>query len=447
MDSSPLASSPRRRHEGAHAAPNDDESHMDNVLTVLLAGGKGTRLEPLTRDRAKPAVPFGGVYRIIDFALSNCLNSRQMRGLVLTQYKSLSLESHVSRSWNRFFHPEFGQSLEIASPQQRVSEDWYLGTANAVYQNIYSIEKSGAEHVLVLAADHVYKMDYRPMLEFHRRHGGAATVATLRCAVTEAARQFGVVEVDHASQVVGFQEKPARPSPLPGEDDCCLASMGIYVFTAAFLIDELRRSAEGADPAHDFGQHFVPRIIGRESVYAFSFSGPGTGPSRYWRDVGTVDAYFQANMDLLRETPALDLYEKAWPIYSSHLSSPPPRVAVVPDPVGRASGGLRHNIFANGTVAEGWLRGSVVGFNCRIERDAIVEDSILFDGASVGRGAEVRRAILDEGVHVGPGARIGVDPDADQSQGCVVSEGGVTCVPADTVVEVPGRAALERSRS
>jgi glucose-1-phosphate adenylyltransferase len=416
---------------------------MDNVLTVLLAGGKGTRLEPLTRDRAKPAVPFGGVYRIIDFALSNCLNSRLMRGLVLTQYKSLSLESHVSRSWNRFFHPEFGQSLEIASPQQRVSEDWYLGTANAVYQNIYSIEKSGAEHVLVLAADHVYKMDYCPMLEFHRRHGGVGTVATLRCPVTEAAGQFGVVEVDHASQVGGFQEKPARPAPLPGDEDHCLASMGIYVFTAAFLVDELRRSAEEADPAHDFGQHFVPRIIGRESVHAFSFSGCGTGPSGYWRDVGTVDAYFQANMDLLGETPGLDLYEKGWPIYGSQLSSPPPRVAVVPEPAGRASGGPRRNIFANGTVVEGWLRGSVVGFNCRIERDAIVEDSILFDGASVGRGAEVRRAILDEGVRVRPGARIGVDPDADQRQGCVVSEGGVTCVPADTVVEVLGTAALE----
>ena len=189
---------------------------MDNVLTVLLAGGKGTRLEPLTRDRAKPAVPFGGVYRIIDFALSNCLNSRQMRGLVLTQYKSLSLEPHVGQGWSRFFHPEFGQWLEVASPQQRVSEDWYLGTANAVYQNLYSIEKSGAEHVLVLAADHVYKMDYRRMLEFHRRHGGPATVATLRCAVAEAAGQFGVVEVDDASQVVGFQEKPERPARSPG---------------------------------------------------------------------------------------------------------------------------------------------------------------------------------------------------------------------------------------
>jgi glucose-1-phosphate adenylyltransferase len=407
---------------------------MEDVLTILLAGGKGTRLEPLTRDRAKPAVPFGGMYRIVDFALSNCLNSGLQQLLVLTQYKSLSLESHVTQGWGRFFHPEFGQWLAIASPQQRVSEDWYLGTANAVYQNIYSIEKSGAGYVLVLAADHVYKMDYRRMLAFHRDHGGAATVATLRCTVAEAAGQFGVVEVAPASQVVGFQEKPEHPAPLPGDEGYCLASMGVYVFTARFLIDELRRSAEGPDPGHDFGHHVLPRVIGREPVRAFTFSGRGTGAPGYWRDVGTVDTYFQANMDLLADTPGLDLYDKAWPIYSFQPSSPPPRVAVAPEPAGRPSGGPRHNIYANGTVAEGWLRGAVVGFDCRIDRDAVVEDSILFDGASVGRGAEVRRAILDEGVQVRPGARVGFDPEEDRGRGFVVSEGDITCVPTDTVV-------------
>jgi glucose-1-phosphate adenylyltransferase len=378
------------------------------------------------------------MYRIVDFALSNCLNSGLRQILVLTQYKSLSLESHVTQGWGRFFHPEFGQWLAIASPQQRVSEDWYLGTANAVYQNIYSIEKSGAEYVLILAADHVYKMDYRRMLAFHRDHGAAATVATLRCTVAEAAGQFGVVEVDPASQVVGFQEKPEQPAPLPGDQGYCLASMGIYMFTARFLIDELRRSAEGPDPGHDFGHHILPRVIGREPVRAFTFSGGGTGAAGYWRDVGTVDAYFRANMDLLADTPGLDLYDKAWPIYSFQPSSPPPRVAVAPEPSGRPSGGLRHNIFANGTVAEGWLRGAVVGFDCRIDRDAVVEASILFDGASVGRGAEVRRAILDDGVQVRPGARVGFDPEEDRGRGLVVSEGDITCVPSDTVVEFGG---------
>jgi glucose-1-phosphate adenylyltransferase len=413
---------------------------MQSVLTLLLAGGKGTRLDPLTRDRAKPAVPFGGMYRIIDFALSNCLNSRQMRILVLTQYKSLSLEAHVSRGWRRFFHPEFGQWLAIASPQQRVSEDWYLGTANAVYQNIYSIAKSGADYVLVLAADHVYKMDYRRMLEFHRDSGGTVTVGALRCPIAEAAGQFGVIEVDRESLVVSFQEKPERPVGLPGDDDHCLASMGIYVFTTAFLVDELRRSAADAEPGHDFGQHFLPQIIGREPVRAFTFAGASVGAPAYRRDVGTIDAYFQANMDLLADAAGLDLYDKAWPVYSFHPAFPPPRVAIAPESARpRQSSGPQHNIFANGTVAAGWLRGAVVGFDCRIEPLAAVEDSILFDGVCVGRGAEVRRAILDEGVKVGAGARIGVDLDEDRNRGFVVSDGGITCVPSETVVEAPSR--------
>jgi glucose-1-phosphate adenylyltransferase len=406
----------------------------DNVLTLLLAGGRGARLEPLTRDRAKPAVPFAGMYRIIDFALSNCLNSQQMRILVLTQYKSLSLEAHVSRGWGRFFHPEFGQWLAIASPQQRVSEDWYLGTANAVYQNIYSIAKSGAEYVLVLAADHVYKMDYRRMLDSHRDSGSAVTVGALRCPVVDAARQFGVLEVDRHAQVVSFEEKPERPAGLPGDEGYCLASMGIYVFTAAFLVEELRRSAAGAEPGRDFGQHFLPEIIGREPVRAFTFCDAG-GLTPYWRDVGTVDAYFKASMDLLADVPGFDLYDKTWPIYSFHPSFPPPRVAIAPEPPQRPSAGPRHNIVANGTKADGWLRGAVIGFDCRIETLAVVEDSILFDGACVGRGAEVRRAILDEGVQVRAGARVGLDADEDRRRGFVVSEGGITCVPSDTVVE------------
>jgi glucose-1-phosphate adenylyltransferase len=409
---------------------------MDNVLTMLLAGGRGSRLDPLTRERAKPAVPFGGMYRIVDFALSNCLNSRQLNILVLTQYKSLSLERHIGQGWGRFFHPEFGHWLDVASPQQRVDDDWYLGTANAVYQNLYSLEESGAEHLLVLAADHIYKMDYRKMLAFHRDHGGAATVATLRVQVAAAAWQFGVVEVDAGSRVKGFEEKPERPAPLPGDEVNCLASMGIYVFSTRFLVDELRRNAQTLDPGHDFGHHILPKIIGREQVYAFTYSGLGAGGAPYWRDVGTVDAYYQANMDLLAENPGLDLYDKAWPIYSFQPSFPPPKVAVAPQPDGPVSGGPRRNIFANGTVAGGWLKGAVVGFDCRVEPGAVVEDSVLFDGTFIGRGAEVRRAILDKGAQVRPGARVGLDPDEDRRRGFVVSDGGITCVPKGTIVEV-----------
>jgi glucose-1-phosphate adenylyltransferase len=418
------------------AATREERINRGEVLTMLLAGGKGTRLDPLTRERAKPAVPFGGTYRIVDFTLSNCLNSRERTILVLTQYKSLSLERHISQGWRRFFHPEFGHSLDIASPQQRIDDDWYLGTANAVYQNIYSIEKSGAEYLLILAADHVYKMDYRHMLAFHRDHGGAATVATLCVPVAVAAGQFGIIEVDQNSRVRGFHEKPECPTPLPGDEGNCLASMGIYVFTARFLIDELRRKAQSLDPGHDFGQHVLPGIIGPEHVYAFSYSGHGTGGGSYWRDVGTVDAYYQANMDLLADTPGLDLSDKTWPIYSFQPSLPPPKIAVVSQPGRVLSGGSRHNIYANGTVAEGWLRGAVVGFDCRIEHDAIVEDSILFNGTSVGRGAEVRRAILDKRVQVRPGTRIGCDPDKDRRRGFVVSDGGITCVPKESIVDV-----------
>ncbi len=413
---------------------------MDDVLTILLAGGRGTRLEPLTRDRAKPAVPFGGMYRIVDFALSNCLNSRQLNILVLTQYKSFSLERHISQGWGRFFHPEFGHWLDVAPPQQRVDDDWYLGTANAVYQNIYSIEESGADYLLVLAADHVYKMDYRRLLAFHRGHGGEATVATLRSPVALAARQFGVVEVGADSRVRGFEEKPECPAPLPGDAASCLASMGIYVFTARFLTDELRRNAEALDPGHDFGRHILPGILGRGAVYAYDYARPGAGGGGrpYWRDAGTLDAYYQANMDLLADSPDLDLYEKTWPVYSFQPSFPPPRVAVGPPPSGRALAGTRHNIFANGTVAEGWLRGAVVGFDCRVAHGAVVEDSILFDGTSVGPGAEVRRAILDKRVQVRPGARVGLDPDEDRRRGYVVSDGGITCVPKGVIVDVPG---------
>jgi glucose-1-phosphate adenylyltransferase len=238
--------------------------------------------------------------------------------------------------------------------------------------------------------------------------------------------------------VVGLQEKPERPAPLPGDEGHCLASMGIYVFTARPLIDELRRSAEAPGPGHDFGHHILPGMIGRQPVRAFTFSGRGTGAPGYWRDVGTVGAYFQANMDLLADTPGLDLYDKAWPIYSFQPGSPPPRVAVAPEPDGRPPGGPRRNIYANGAVAEGWLRGAVVGFDCRVDRGAVVEDSILFDGASVGRGAEVRRAILDEGAQVRPGARVGFDPEEDRGRGLVVGEGDITCVPAGTVVETAG---------
>jgi len=408
---------------------------MDNALTLLLAGGKGTRLDPLTRSRAKPAVPFGGSYRIIDFALSNCLHSEQFRILVLSQYKSLSLERHVTLGWARFFHREFGHWLDVVPPQLRAADDWYLGTANAVYQNLDAIERSGVEHLLILASDHIYKMDYRRLLAFHRDHGGVATVATLRYPVADAARQFGIVEVDADGRIRGFHEKPDCPPPLPGDETNCLASMGIYVFNAKFLAGELGRAAHGTDLGHDFGLHILPRLIGRETMYAYTYSGAGTGGGAYWRDVGTVDAYYHANMDLLSNKPELDLHDPRWPIYCDQLNFPPPRVAVIPTPSDRKTPSPRHNIIANGAVVEGWIAGVVVGFNCRIEPGAIVEDSVLFDAVMIERGVEIRRAVLDKRVRVRAGAKIGFDTEKDRRRGFVVSKEGITCVPSDSVVE------------
>jgi glucose-1-phosphate adenylyltransferase len=367
--------------------------------------------------------------------LSNCINSGQFQILGLTQYKALSLERHVALGWGRFFHREFGHRLDIVPPQHRDADDWYLGTANAVYQNLHAVERSGVGQLLVLASDHVYKMDYRRMLAFHRDHGGVATVATLRYPVEAAAKQFGVVEVAPDARVLRFHEKPDAPPPVPGDDANCLASMGIYVFDARFLTDDLRRNADEPDPGHDFGLHILPRLIDREKVFAYTFSGTGTGGGKYWRDVGTVDAYYHANMDLLSDKPELDLYDQTWPIYGYQPTLPPPKVAVLPAPANGRMDLPHQNLFANGVVADGWVKGAVVGFNCRIERGAVVEDSVLFDGVSIEHGAEVRRTILDKRVRVCPGARIGLDPNADRQRGFVVSAGGVTCVPKETVVE------------
>ena len=393
---------------------------MENVLTILLAGGKGTRLDPLTRDRAKPAVPFGGMYRIVDFALSNCLNSRLLQhpgpDPVQVAQPGAPRRPGVGPVLPPRVRPVAGRR---APPSSGSSEDWYLGTANAVYQNIYSIEKSGAEHVLVLAADHVYKMDYRRMLAFHRgpRRGGDGRDPPR----ARWPRRPGSSGWSRWTPTRGWRgsrrSRSARPR-LPGDEGHCLASMGIYVFTARFLIDELRRNAEGADPGHDFGHHILPRLIGREPVRAFTFSGRGTGAPGYWRDVGTVDAYFRANMDLLADAPGLDLYDKAWPIYSFQPSFPPPRVAVVPEPAGRpgrrpAAQHLRERDGGRGLAAGG-------GGRVRLPDRAGTRwwrTASCSTGCASGRGAEVRRAILDKGVQVRPGARVGFDPDEDRGGG------------------------------
>lgn len=407
----------------------------DEVVTVVLAGGKGSRLEPLTRDRAKPAVPFGGAYRIIDFTLSNCLNSGLKKILVLTQHKALSLDRHINMGWSRYFCRELGEFIDIVPPQQRIDDSWYQGTADAVYQNIYTIEKEHPRYVLILAGDHIYKMNYMKMIEYHIGQQADATIGVLRVRREEARRRFGVLEVDRNNRVIGFQEKPDEPVPLPGNPEMCLASMGIYVFNARFLFEELCRDATRRTSRHDFGGDVIPAIISRSRVFAYPFveeADENRKKDAYWRDVGTVDAYYEANMDLVSVDPQLDLYDELWPIRTYHPNYPPPKfVFADPDRCGRA---LDSIVCLGCIISGGLVQRSILGPKTRINSYAEVTESILLGEVNVGRYARIRRAIIDKGVSIPPGMEIGFDPELDARRGFFVSREGITVItPADSL--------------
>ena len=410
---------------------------MKDCVTVVLAGGKGSRLEPLTRDRAKPAVPFGGSYRIIDFALSNCLNSGLRRMLVLTQYKAMSLDRHINLGWRHFFCRELGEFIDVVPPQQRIDEQWYQGTADAVYQNIYSIEKERPEYIVILAGDHIYKMNYRTMVDYHKENGADLTIGALRVS-RDAAREFGVMQVDTNNRIVGFEEKPREPKPIPGDDSHCQASMGIYVFTARFLFEQLLQDANRPDSQHDFGKNIIPSIIQSHRVFAFPFRDENRKVDAYWRDVGTLDAFYEANMDLVRIDPQLNLYDQRWPIRSFQPNLPPPKFVFGSrgneDRVGHAIDSIvcQGSIVSGGTV----LR-SLLSPRCRVNSFATVEDSILFEGVEIGRYARIRRAIIDKGVHIPQGVRIGFDPDEDRARGFTISDNGIVVIAkSDGIPEV-----------
>jgi len=407
----------------------------DEVVTVILAGGKGSRLEPLTRERAKPAVPFGGAYRIIDFTLSNCLNSGLKKILVLTQHKALSLDRHISMGWSRYFCRELGEFIDVVPPQQRIDDSWYQGTADAVYQNIYTIEKEHPRYVLILAGDHIYKMNYVRMIEYHIGHQADATIGVLRVRREEARRRFGVLEVDRNNRVIGFQEKPEEPVPLPGNPELCLASMGIYVFNARFLFEELCRDATRRTSKHDFGGDVIPAIIERSRVFAFPFVeeiDENRKKDAYWRDVGTVDAYYEANMDLVSVDPQLDLYDERWPIRTYQPNYPPPKfVFADPDRCGRA---LDSIVCLGCIISGGLVQRSILGPKTRINSYAEVTDSILLGEVNVGRYARIRRAIIDKGVSIPPGMEIGFDPELDARRGFFITNQGVTVItPTDSL--------------
>lgn len=404
---------------------------MKDVLAVVLAGGKGSRLEPLTRDRAKPAVPFAGTYRIIDFTLSNCLNSGIRRLLVLTQYKAMSLDRHVTLGWRDYFCRELGEFVDVVPPQQRIDEQWYQGTADAVYQNIYTLEKERPSHVVILAGDHIYKMDYSKLLAAHKKNNADLTIAALTVSKEEATA-FGVMQVDSEQRVVGFEEKPDNPKTVPGDPENCLASMGIYIFNAAFLFDELCRDATLPDSAHDFGKNIIPSIIDSRRVFAYPFRDENGGAQAYWRDVGTIDAYYEANLELTNVEPELNLYASRWPIRTHQPNLPPAKTVFAAQEEGEEGvrrGEALDSLVCHGAILSGGIaRKCVIGPQARINSYALVEESILFEGVNIGRRCRIRRAIIDKGVHVPEGTEIGYDHDEDRRRGFTVSPGGVTVI-------------------
>jgi len=380
----------------------------------------------LTAERAKPAVPFGGRYRIIDFTLSNCLHSGLRQILVLTQYKSHSLQKHLRDGWS-IYNPELGEYVTPVPPQMRTGESWYTGTADAIHQNLYLLERSGAELVLVLAGDHIYRMDYAAMLKHHLDSGAEATVASLTVPVEEA-KSFGVMTVDAHGRVIGFTEKPERPPGMPGDPGHVLASMGVYVFSVKLLVDLLRQDNAAAGSAHDFGKDILPSIIGTHRVMAYRF-GDTIGrvtADRYWRDVGTIDAYYAANMDLLQPVPPIDLYQGDWPIRTYEGQHPPARS--VPGRSG-CEAEIVNCMLASGTlVVGGTLRHAILFPSVRVEQGAVVENSLLFEGVTVEEGAHLQRCIVDKHVTIPAGERIGFDREADAKR-FTVSEGGIVVIP------------------
>jgi glucose-1-phosphate adenylyltransferase len=400
---------------------------MENVLAILLAGGAGERLYPLTKDTAKPAVPFGGAYRIIDFTLSNCINSDVRRILILTQYKSLDLIRHVRDGWN-ILSPELGEYIEVIPPMKRVHEDWYQGTADAVFQNFQSIEAESPDITLILSGDHIYKMDYGEMIAWHRSQAADITLATIRVDPSEAGR-FGIVEIAPDYRVTGFEEKPQHGSPAPSVFDPSMvsASMGVYMFNTDVLLRALHEDAQNLDSSHDFGRDVIPRNLERARVVAYDFHDINANQALYWRDVGTLDSYYEANMDLVDVSPVFNLYDRRWPIRTKATQQPPAKFVFAQE--GRRMGVAVDSIVSAGCIVSGGrVFHSVLSPGVRVNSYCEVEYSILMPEVEVGRNCRLRRAIVNTGVKLEESSTVGLDPGADRANGYHVTEGGITVV-------------------
>ncbi len=399
------------------------------TIALILAGGRGSRLRKLTEWRAKPAVHFGGKYRIVDFTLSNCLNSGIRRIGVLTQYKADSLIRHIQKGWG-FLRGELGEFIDLLPAQQRLHESWYLGTADAVYQNLDILRTYYPEHVLVLAGDHVYKMDYGAMLAYHAENEADLTIACIEVPIKDASA-FGVMQVDEQSRIVDFVEKPEYPPCIPGRPDMALASMGIYIFNAKFLFEQLIKDADDPHSSHDFGKDIIPEAIKKYRVFAYPFLNVETGVQSYWRDVGTIDSYWSANMELIGVNPELNLYDREWPIWTYQVQAPPAKFVFEDrehDRVGQAF----DSMICGGCIISGaTVRHSILSNDVRVNSWALVEHSVVLPEVNVGRHAKIRRAIIDRGCRIPESMEIGYDMEADKRRGFDVSPGGIVTVTPD----------------
>lgn len=396
--------------------------HLRKTLTFILAGGQGERLYPLTRDRSKPAVPFGGVYRIIDFPLSNCLNSDLKKIIVLTQYKSLSLDRHIRNAWN-LYQRDLGGFIDVVPPQQRITSDWYQGTADAIFQNIYIIEMEKPEHVLILSGDHVYKMDYNKMIDYHVEHDADLTIAAIETPIEEAKR-FGVLQVDEGNRVIGFQEKPDNPMPIPGRSDVAFISMGIYIFKTERLVTYLSQDHK-LDGTKDFGKDIIPRVFPTDRVFTYDYV-HHEGERAYWKDIGTIQSYFESNMDLVSPSPKLNLYDREW-IVRSFMEQFPPAKTLWDE--GERQGVAVNSLISNGAIISGAkVFRSIISPGVKINSFSEVQDSIIMIGASVGRHARIKNTIVDKRIHIPPGEVIGYDLEHDRKR-FTVSDEGIVVIP------------------
>ncbi len=405
-----------------------------NVLTYIMAGGKGERLFPLTKDRTKPAVPFGGIYRIIDFTLSNCINSGLRHIYVLTQYKSESLQRHIRLGWN-ILPSELGQYIELLPAQQRIGDTWYLGTADAIFQNLYTLESENPDEVLILAGDHIYKMNYYNLLNHHRQSGADLTVGVVEIE-KERSSQLGVVVVDDSGRVSGFEEKPKQPKTISGNPNKIYASMGIYVFKREALESQLHENAKNQHSQHDFGKDIIPQMLKKGiKIAAYNFIDENKKEAKYWRDIGTIDAYYTANMNLVGVDPEFNLYDRDWPIRTYQEQFPPAKTVFSGEEItGRVGLALDSMVASGCIISGGKIQRSVLSPNVRVNSYAQVFDSILMEGVNVGRHAKIKRAIIDKDVSIPQGMVIGYDPIEDKKR-FFVSEEGIVVVAKGTEIK------------